>query len=242
MSPSPAPSSATAARPLPPRPARSGGGRNHLEVVPEQVSRPGRLPFVLLIVLLLSVGLAALLSFNTALAQGSFTVRTLQTKAAEQSDRSQALEEEIARAAAPDRLARAARKIGMVPAPRVGHIRLGEGTVSGRPPVSAGAPLPLTPAQREQAEARQVADQRQAAERAQERAAADAAAAERRRVAAEQQRLAAQRAAEERAAAQAAATAERARQQWRDQLAGQSDAGPQGGGEQVVTPPDRDGG
>ncbi|MGQ0630204.1 MAG: hypothetical protein ACT4P1_04120 [Sporichthyaceae bacterium] len=213
-----------------PRPVVS---RPELRVVTPRVRRRGRMPFVLLVVLMLTGGLAALLGINTALAQGSFTVSALQNEAAELSDRSQALEARLERAATPDRLAAAARRIGMVPAPEIGFIEVGAGSVSSRPQAAAGAPPPLTKAERIRlAQREEVAA---AAEARQRIAKAEAAA-----LAAQKKKAAAQQAAAEKAAAEKAAAQKAAELEYKKRLDKQADGGARAGGELVVDPPKRD--
>jgi hypothetical protein len=217
-------------RPVPPRTARAGTAKPALAAVPEAPPRSGRVPFVMLIVLVLSGGLAALLGFNTALAQGSFTASKLQKQATELDDRGQSLEEQLARAAAPERLAKDARKIGMVPAPGVSFIGLADGTVSEGAEPAPYIPPPLTPAQRAEQEAKAKADAEKAA---QEKVAKQVRKALRQeQAAAEQQQLAAQ---QDAAAQQAARYA--AQREWEQKLAEQEKSGSRGGGEQVVEPP-----
>lgn len=212
-----------APRPVPPRTARAGTATPALRVVPTPAPRTGRASFIVLILLVLSGGLAALLGFNTALAQGSFTASELQKQATELDDRTQRLEEELARAAAPERLAKAARGIGMVPAPGVGFIGLEDGKVIGGAEPAPFVPPPLTPAQK--------------AERAaQDKVEAEKAAAEK-AARAERQKLKKEQAAAAAAAAQAAAAEAAARAEWERKLAEQEKAGPRGGGEQLVDPP-----
>ncbi len=176
-------------RPVPPRTARAGTAKPPLAAVPEVAPRTGRVPFVMLIVLVLSGGLAALLGFNTALAQGSFTASKLQQQATELEDRSQSLEEQLARAAAPERLAKDARKIGMVPAPGVAFIGLADGTISEGATPAPYIPPPLTPAQRAEQEAREKAEAEKAAQAKIDKKVRKALKAE--QAAAEQQQLAA---------------------------------------------------
>lgn len=220
-------------RPVPPRTTRTAAPP--LRVVAPPEAHAGRGPFLLLILIVLSGGLAALLGFNTALAQGSFTASKLQQQATALDDRTQVLEEEIARAAAPERLAKAARGIGMVPAPGVAFVGLADGTVTGGAVPAPAAPKPLTAAERAELRAKQQAEAEQTkldkaaqAERKalkKEQAAAAAAA--------EQQRLAA-----EQAAAAEKAAREQAQREWQRKLAEQEKkAGSGGGGEQVVDPP-----
>lgn len=222
-----------APRPLPPRPTRAAAARAPLAVVPPRPARAGRTSFILLLVVLLSGGLAALLGFNTALAQGSFTVSELQKRAAELDDQGQSMEEKLARAAAPERLAAQARRIGMVPAPGVAFVGLSDASITGQAVAAPGvAPplIPLTPEQKAKAKAQRAQDDQAKAEQAEEkRIAAEQAAIAK---AAQKQRLAAEKAA---AAAEAARLA--AEKEWKAKLAGQNKAGPQSGGEQVVDPP-----
>jgi hypothetical protein len=192
------------------------------------VAKPGKTSFVLLIVLLLSVGLAALLGVNTALAQSSFTVSRLQKRAADLDDQSASLQEKLARSTSPDALASDARRLGMVPAISIGYVRLADGSISGHASVAGGAPQALTP---EQAAAAAAAQERAAEKAAQDQidaeakaqAAADAAAEAARQKAAEQAR---QKAAED-------------AKRWQQKLADQDKAGARRGGETVVVaPPD----
>lgn len=210
-------------RPVPPRNARAGTAAPSLRVVPTPAPRPGRASFIVLILLVLSGGLAALLGFNTALAQGSFTASELQKQATELEDRSERLEEELARAAAPERLAKAARRIGMVPAPGVAFIGLEDGKIIGGAEPAPFVPPPLTPAQKAEREAREKVE-------AEKAAAEKTARAERKAEKKEQAAAAA-------AAQQAAAAEQAARAEWERKLVEQERAGSRGGGEQVVDPP-----
>lgn len=210
-------------RPVPPRGSRAGTARPPLAVVPTPAPRTGRASFVLVIVLVLSGGLAALLGFNTALAQGSFTASKLQKQASDLDDRTQTLSEQLAKADSPDRLARAARQIGMVPAPSVAFVQLSDGSVTGSTAPAPAAPKPLTPAEKAQLAVQQQAAAQQAAAEAAAKAA---------RKARRQQALAAQQAAAAAAAAQA-----QAQKDWQRKLQEQEKAGSRSGGEQVVDPP-----
>jgi hypothetical protein len=205
--------------------------------VPHVEARQGRVTFILVIVALLSVGLAALLGVNTALAQSSFTVNRLQKQIAELDDRSTSLQEALARANAPDRLAADARRLGMVPAPGVAYVRLADSSVTGRPSFAAGDPVAATPEQRSLEEQQAAADKAKAdakaAKEAAKAAAAKAKADARAAAQAEAARQAAARAAQEAAAARAAAEAA----QWQQKLAQQDNAGPNDGGAMMVVPP-----
>jgi hypothetical protein len=189
-------------------------------------AKPGKASFVLLMVTLLSVGLAALLGVNTALAQSSFTVSRLQKNVADLNDQSASLQEKLARSTSPDALAGDARKLGMVSAVSLGYLRLADGSISGHASIAGGAAVPLTP---EQAQAAAVNQEKAAEKAAQDQidaeakaqAAADAAAAAARQKAAEDAR--------NKAAADAA--------RWQQKLAAQNKGGARSGGETVVAPP-----
>lgn len=144
------------ARPAPNRPRRP-----QIHQVPKAATRPARAPFVVLVLVTLSLGLGLLLLLNTLLAQGSFTLYTLDAKVADLADREQALRQRTAELAAPQRLARNAARIGLVPAANPAFLRAEDGKILGEPmpapgPVSvvgseadpvAGADAPSTAAQ-----------------------------------------------------------------------------------------------
>lgn len=224
--------SSAAALPLPDRDARrAAGSRPGVTpiVTPAPAAgaeRAGRASFVFLVLAVLSLGLVCLLVVNTALARNSFTVSELQRTNVELAERSQALQEDLARAASPAVLARSARELGMMPAGSVAYVRLADGTISGRATTARGGSIPLTPEQRIAAQLRAAEAKRKAEQRkAEKKARAEAAAAAR---AAEQARLKAQEA-RKKAAAE--------RKAWQAKLAEQDKAGARAGGETVVAPP-----
>ncbi len=228
-------SARTAALPLPPRVRRIP------EVVaaeaPQVETKGGRVTFILVIVALLSVGLAALLGVNTALAQSSFTVNRLQKQISDLDDRATSLQAALSRANSPERLAADARRLGMVPAPGVAYLRLSDSTLIGQTAFAAGDPLPATPEQRTLEQQRAAAEKAKAdakaakiaARAAAEKAKADAKAAAQAQAA----RQAAVRAAQQAAAARAAEAAK----EWQQKLAQQGNAGPRDGGAMLVAPP-----
>jgi uncharacterized membrane protein YukC len=114
------------------------------------------------VLVLLVLGLGALLLLNTLLAQGSFTLHTLDARVAELADREQALQQKVAELAAPQRLARRASAIGMVPSVNPAFLRASDGKVLGVPvPASAPAPVVVSePAPAEPDDAKQQ-DQKQ---------------------------------------------------------------------------------
>ncbi len=122
-----------------PRFAEAAVERARLSVVPRAASRrAARLPFVTLVSLLLVGGVAGLLFFNTSMQQVSFTATALEQKSQLLDARRQSLQMELDRLRDPQRLALAARRMGMVPPASPAFLRLGDGKV-------LGTPLPATP-------------------------------------------------------------------------------------------------
>ncbi len=122
-----------------PRFAEAAVERARLSVVPRTPSqRAPRLPFVTLVSLLLVGGVAGLLFFNTSMQQVSFTATALEKKAQLLDARRQSLQMELDRLRNPQRVALAARRMGMVPPASPAFLRLGDGRVLGKP-------LPATP-------------------------------------------------------------------------------------------------
>lgn len=118
----------------PPRPT--------LRVVAAPVAERGRTVFVLGALALLVAGLVTLLLVNTALAQGSFRLHDLRARSGELADQSQALREDIAGQASPQRLSSKAGALGMVPSGSVAFLRLSDGRVLG---VAKPAAAPTAP-------------------------------------------------------------------------------------------------
>jgi len=118
----------------PPRPA--------LRVVAAPAPDRARTAFVALCLLLLGGGLLTLLLVNTAMANGSFRLHDLQATSDQLTDRQEALRQDIAVQAAPERLAARARALGMVPSGSAAFLRLSDGKVLG---VAKAAPAPPPP-------------------------------------------------------------------------------------------------
>ena len=102
-----------------------------------------RAPFVLLVSTLLTAGLAALLFLHTAIAEDSFRLHDLTARSTVLADQEQALEQEIALAEAPQRLAARAKALGMVRSENPAFIRTSDGRILGKP--KAGVPPPVIP-------------------------------------------------------------------------------------------------
>ncbi|NPC95388.1 hypothetical protein [Nocardioides sp. zg-DK7169] len=114
-----------------PRIAEAAVERARLTVVPRaQAVRAARLPFVVLISVLMLGGVVGLLMFNTSMQQTSFTTTTLEGRAATLLAREQELTAELEELRDPQRLATAARAQGMR-TPVAPAFLLPDGTVRG---------------------------------------------------------------------------------------------------------------
>lgn len=119
--------------------------RRVLRLVPQRRSQAARTPFAVVLVVVLGSGLLGLLLLNTMVAQGSFTLHDLAKQSRDLQQREQVLAGQVQALQAPDQLATAATKLGMVPGGPPAFLRLSDGRVLGRP--APGQPLtPPTPA------------------------------------------------------------------------------------------------
>jgi cell division protein FtsL len=130
-----------------PRIAEAAVERARLSVVPRVAPRrPGRVPFVTLVSVLLVAGVAGLLWFNTSMQQVSFTATTLEDKAQALQAERQGLEMQVEALRNPQRVAAAAKHMGMVPPASPAFIRLGDGKVLGDPvPASVADSVRINP-------------------------------------------------------------------------------------------------
>ncbi|OFE17476.1 hypothetical protein BA895_15840 [Humibacillus sp. DSM 29435] len=130
------------ARPL--RAPRRGPTATPLRVMPTRFTATGNGAFATLCLVLLTVGLIALLLLNTALAQGSLVVGTLQRESTALTNSAANLNAEIAAASAGGALAAAAVKLGMVRSNERAYLNLATGTVSGTAyPATSYQALPI---------------------------------------------------------------------------------------------------
>jgi hypothetical protein len=95
-------------RPLPTSP------RPRLTIVPRFAGRAPRVPFVALVVLVLTAGLIGLLLLNTGLQRGAYRLSALQARADGLTVREQQLQREVSHLSQPERIAREAVRLGMV--------------------------------------------------------------------------------------------------------------------------------
>lgn len=131
-------SSITSARP---RPVRSPGApaSPRLVVVSGSSARAARVPFVALVVGLLTVGLVGLLVLNTSLQRGAYVVTDLRGSAAQLSLREQNLQMQVSRLQSPERLAAVAAAQGMVRNDHPAFLSLKTGKVVGVPKAGSRA-------------------------------------------------------------------------------------------------------
>ena len=136
-------SSATVTRPAPRRRSTTRPVRP-VRPVAAPANAPARAPFIVVVLVLLTVGLGTLLLLNTLLAQGSFTLHSVNAQVASLADREQALQQKASQLAAPQRLARNAHALGMVPSQNPAFLRSEDGKVLGEP-VPAPTPVVVSP-------------------------------------------------------------------------------------------------
>src|SRR4051794_32144452 len=138
-------SSSTASARVPARPstrpvARERPQQPRLRVVAPSTHRSAT-GLALLCVGLLGTGLLVLLLLNISIGKGAYRLTDLQTQQRQLAERRQTLTEQVEAQSAPQKLAAAARKLGMVAAPRAAFL-LPNGRVEGRPAVAKAAPKP----------------------------------------------------------------------------------------------------
>jgi hypothetical protein len=116
-----------------PRIAEAAVERARLTVVPRTPTRAARVPFVVLVSLLLVGGVAGLLCFNTSMQQASFTATAMEDQAASLDAKQQSLNMDLDALRDPQRVAVRAKEMGMVPPSAPAFIRLSDGKVLGKP-------------------------------------------------------------------------------------------------------------
>lgn len=105
--------------------------RPRLTVVPKMSVRAPRVPFVALVVLVLSAGLVGLLVLNTSLQQGAYKVTALKQTSADLALRQQNLELQVSALESPHRISRQAVRLGMVANESPTFLSLSTGRVMG---------------------------------------------------------------------------------------------------------------
>lgn len=116
-----------------PRVAEAAVQRARLTVVPRTRVRAARMPFVLLVTVVLLGGVVGLLLINTSMQQASFAATSLEDQAGSLSAHEQHLQMELERLRDPQHVAQRARRMGMVTAGSPVFLRLSDGKVLGHP-------------------------------------------------------------------------------------------------------------
>lgn len=116
-----------------PRTAREAVERARLTVVPRRKVQAARMPFVVLVSLVLLGGVVGLLLFNTSMQQASFAATSLERQAGALTARQQTLEMELDDLRNPQRIAEQAQKMGMAVPPAPLFLDLGTDKVMGDP-------------------------------------------------------------------------------------------------------------
>lgn len=116
--------------------------RPRLTVVPRMVSQAPRLPFLVLVVSVLAVGLVGLLLLNTSMERGAYQVTALRQQSAALGIQHQALQLKVAALEDPQEVAQKALDLGMVANLTPAFLDLGTGRVVGHalPGAPAGRP------------------------------------------------------------------------------------------------------
>lgn len=122
----------------------SGGRRGPVRfaVVDGFAGRRSVLPFALLVLGVLFVGLVLLLLINTALDQGAFALQAAQQRGTALTNQEQQLQQQLAATSAPGALASEAAGLGLVPNPQPAFLNPSSGAVLGDP---SPAPSPSRP-------------------------------------------------------------------------------------------------
>lgn len=98
-----------------------------------------RVPFAILLVIIMSLGLALVLALNTKIQEQQAQLETLQTQAQNLEYREAALQGEVDQLSTTNVLAALAANLGMIPNPYPVVIQMPEGSVYGTPQAAAGS-------------------------------------------------------------------------------------------------------
>jgi hypothetical protein len=109
----------------------AGLPRPRLTIVPKVAARAPRVPFVILVVLVLGGGLIGLLLLNTSLQRGAYEITDLRGRSAALAAQEQSLRMAVSDLRQPHRVARAALALGMVRSDNPAFLDLATGVVTG---------------------------------------------------------------------------------------------------------------
>ena len=122
-----------------PRIAEAAVERARLTVVPRRRTSAARMPFVMLVSLVLLLGVIGLLLFNTSMQQAAFATTALENQATTLSARQQTLQMELDVLRDPQNVAERAQQMGLVQPCGSATLRLSDGKVLGEPCAAAAA-------------------------------------------------------------------------------------------------------
>ncbi len=114
-----------------PRIAEEAVERARLSVVPRTRQQAPRVPFLMLVSVVLLAGVVGLLLFNTNMQQASFAGKALEQRATSLAAREQTLKLELEQLRNPQRIAEQAQSLGMGIPASTGFLHLADGSVSG---------------------------------------------------------------------------------------------------------------
>ncbi|NUT36939.1 MAG: hypothetical protein HOV79_28110 [Hamadaea sp.] len=114
--------------------------RPKLRLAPPMPVGGPRVPFVVMIVVLVMAGVVGILALNQKINENAFRLDNLRAEQAKLDRQEQDLNQQIAEKEAPGNLAAQARKLGLVPAGAPAFIRLPDGRVVGVPQPASGEP------------------------------------------------------------------------------------------------------
>jgi type II secretory pathway pseudopilin PulG len=125
-------------------PNRRPGRVGPVAVIEGFAGRRSVIPFAILVLGLLSLGLVILLLLNTAMDRGAFELSAAQKRQSQLTDQQQELQLRLAALSAPGALASQASALGMVPNPRPVFLNPNSGAVLGVPTAAptTAAPKP----------------------------------------------------------------------------------------------------
>lgn len=128
------------------RRVRGPGKAGPVAVIEGFAGRRSVVPFAILVLCLLAIGLVLLLLLNTALDRGAFEIQSAQKRQSQLTDQQQELQLRLAGLSAPGALASQAAALGMVPNPRPVFLDPGSGSVLGVPTPAPTTAAPVPPA------------------------------------------------------------------------------------------------
>lgn len=128
------------ARPDQHQPERTREQRPKLRLAPPLPVSGPRVPFMVMIVVLVIAGVVGILALNQKINENAFKLDRLRAEQAKLDRQEQNLDEQIAERESPGNLAAAARKLGLVPAGAPAFIRLPDGRIIGVPQPADGQP------------------------------------------------------------------------------------------------------